>query len=111
MGNPALGLACYLVEWYRPDLTEDELDHTAAQLQDCAASSCAAGSPVQLIMMLAVPTDEVIFGVVAARSAEDAAQACRQAGIPPQRLTVALDAHVAALTSRGTPDLSPTVSQ
>jgi hypothetical protein len=97
MSIPEPGLACYLVEWYRPDLTGEQLDHIAATLAEGATSLSAEGSPVQLIMTLAVPTDDVVFGVVAARSADDVTQACRRAGIPPQRLTATLDARIAGL--------------
>ena len=74
---------------------DEQLDHIAATLTEGAASLCADGSPVQLPMTLAVPADDVVFGVVAARSADIVAQACRRAGIAPQRLTATLDARIA----------------
>jgi hypothetical protein len=42
--------------------------------------------------MLVVPTDEVVFGIFVAGSADVVAKVCHQAGIPAQRLTAAFDA-------------------
>jgi hypothetical protein len=95
MNAPALGLTWYLVEWYRLELTEDVLDHAVTRLDECVASMCAQGSPVRLLMTLAVPTDEVVFGVFAAGSEQVVAQVCARAGFPAQRLNLALDARTA----------------
>jgi hypothetical protein len=110
MSIPQPGLACYLLEWYRPDPTPDELDRIAAALAESAATLCAEGSPVQLLLTLAVPADDVVFAVAAARSAQDVAQACRRAGIPAQRLTATLDARITGLNHRETPDVSADLS-
>jgi len=89
MGISVPRQACYLVEWYDPFLTDERLELTAARLDECVASMTADGSPVQLLMTLAVPTDEVVFGVFTACSAQVVAEACNRAGRPAQRLTVA----------------------
>jgi hypothetical protein len=83
--------ACYLAEWYRLELGDESLDRAVATIEACASTS-GAGESVKLLAMLAVPTDEVVFGVFAARSADDVAEVCRQAGLPAQRLTAAFDA-------------------
>jgi hypothetical protein len=44
------------------------------------------------MMTLAVPDDDVIFGVFAAGSEQVVARVCAQAGIPAQRLSLAFDA-------------------
>ena len=85
---------CYLVEWYRPELTTGQLDRTAAKLEDCAAAMREEGSSVRLLMTLAVPTDEVLYGVFAAPSAKTVSETCRRAGIPAERLTKAVDARI-----------------
>ncbi|MDV3125778.1 hypothetical protein M1247_12695 [Mycobacterium sp. 21AC1] len=105
MGTPGPRQPCYLAEWYQAALTDDQLDRAAAKLDECAASMSADGTAVRLLMTLAVPSDEVVFGVFAAASAQLVAQACHRAGLPPQRLTVA-----SRLTGprRETPDSSPT---
>jgi hypothetical protein len=91
MSIHASDLPCYLVEWYWPDLTATQLDHTVARLERCAAEICGQGSSVQLLMTLSVPTDEVLFGVFGAGSAEAVSEVCRRAGIPAERLTKAVD--------------------
>jgi hypothetical protein len=89
MGIPVPHQSCYLVEWYQLGQTDGELDRTAAKIDECAASMSADGSPVRRLMTLAVPSDEVVFGVFAAGSAQLVTRACDLAGIPAQRLTVA----------------------
>jgi hypothetical protein len=49
---------------------------------------------VRLLMTLAVPTDEVLYGVFAAHSANTVSETCRRAGIPAERLTKAVDARI-----------------
>lgn len=85
---------CYLVEWYRPELTAAQLEITAARLEECAAAMCGADPPVRLLMALAVPADEVVFGVFAAGSAQAVSEACHRAGVPAERLTDAVDARI-----------------
>lgn len=89
MSSPASGEPCYLVEWYRRESIEESLDVTVTKLDKGAASMCAEGSPVQLVAMLAVPTDEVVFGVFSSGSPHFVAQACRRAGLPADRLSPA----------------------
>jgi hypothetical protein len=91
---PAPEGQCYLVEWYRREYIEESLEATAAKLCEGAASMCADGSPVQLVTMLAVPTDEVVFAVFAAGSEDIVARACRRAGLPADRLSAAAFAAV-----------------
>ena len=93
MSQPATPVPCYLVEWYGPRLAEERIEDTAATLDDCAVSMSAAGSSVRLLTIPAVPTDEVLFGVFTADSADIVAETCQRAGLPAQRLTPAVDAH------------------
>ncbi|HZU45919.1 MAG TPA: hypothetical protein VFA16_01480 [Mycobacterium sp.] len=87
-------LLCYLVEWYRPELTAESLDHTAAMVSETAARMRAEGSAVRLMMTLAVPADEVLFAVFSARSAHIVSEACRRAGVPAQRVSSAVSAAI-----------------
>ena len=87
-------LRCYLAEWYRATAEEEAVDHFTASLCDCAASLSGGGRRIQLLTVLAVPADEVIFGVFAATSADLVATACLQAGVPAQRLSAAIDARI-----------------
>ena len=84
--------ACYLAEWYRPEFAEESLDHAIATIDACASTTANDISPVKLMAMLVVPTDEVVFGIFVAGSADVVAKVCHQAGIPAQRLTAAFDA-------------------
>lgn len=91
-------LPCYLVEWYRPEVTE-AVDETVAKIDESAASMSAEGSSVQLLMTFAVPTDEVVFCVFAAESEQIVAQTCLRAGFPAERLTAAADTRIARVDS------------
>jgi hypothetical protein len=108
MGTPAPQLLRYLVEWYRPEVSEESLDDTVATLHKGVASMTADGSQVQLLIGLAAPTDEVLFGVFAASSEQVVIDACERAGLPAQRLTAAVDARITSPIVRETPDSSPT---
>jgi hypothetical protein len=62
-----------------------------ASLDAAVACMCAEGSPVQLVMTLAVPADEVVFGIFAAGSGQLVSRACQSAGMPAGRLTPAVE--------------------
>jgi hypothetical protein len=87
VGSAAPEVACYLAEWYRPEVTQQPLDDTVAKLDAVEATMSVEGSLVKLLVTLAVPTDEVIYGVFAACSPDIVVQACRRAGIPLERLS------------------------
>lgn len=82
---------CFLVEWYHSAAMEEPLDDTAARLTDSAVLMSAQGSPVRLLNLLAVPTDEVLFAVFTADSESIVVQTCDQAGYPAQRITTATE--------------------
>lgn len=88
---PAL---CFLVEWYRNDLATTEPDDIAAQLDRGAAAVSAEGAAVRFLLTVAAPTDDVLYGVYAADSADAVLVACRQAGWPPDRITADIHTHV-----------------
>jgi hypothetical protein len=98
MSVPASGLRWYLAEWYRGELTAEGLADAVTILDARVASACAAGTPVALLMTLAVPDDEVVFGVFVAGSEQVVARVCAQAGIPARRLSLAIDARAARQT-------------
>jgi hypothetical protein len=91
----------YLAEWYRSANSVERLDDALSRLDESVLSACASGSPVQLMMALAVPDDEVVFCVFAARSAGVVTRVCQQARIPVQRLSTTLDVR----PSRQTPTM------
>lgn len=100
MSMSAAPIPCYLVEWYRYELTDETLERTVAVLEDCATSISAEGSPVRLLTVLAVPTDDVIFGVFTAGSATQVAQTCDRAGMPARRLTSATEIQIPRWSAR-----------
>lgn len=89
MGGTLHDVPCYLAEWYLPAIVAAALEPTAATLDHAAAAITALGSPVRLLSVLAVPSDEVLFGIFAAASEQVVAQTCDRAGMPAQRLTAA----------------------
>jgi hypothetical protein len=80
-------LPCYLAEWYLPDFTVQTVDEIVARLEDAAATATGEGTPVQLLVTLSVPTDEVLYGVFDAQSQEVVSRTCLAAGAPHQRLS------------------------
>ncbi|HEX2284460.1 MAG TPA: hypothetical protein VHI10_06465 [Mycobacterium sp.] len=79
--------ACYLAEWYLPELTEQSVDDIVARLDAAAATVTDEGTPVRLLVTLAVPTDEVLYGVFGAHSHDIVSRTCLQAGAPHHRLS------------------------
>ena len=84
--------ARYLVEWYRPNLTRQLIDQMVADLEEATTILRGEGSQVLLIMTVAVPTDEVLYGVFEADSRELVWTACERAGSIPERMSVDIDA-------------------
>jgi hypothetical protein len=77
----------HLAEWYLPELTAESVDDIVAKLNTATTSMSDEGIPVRLVVTLAVPKDEVLYGVFAAHSEEVVTTACERAGVPYQRLT------------------------
>ena len=77
----------YLAEWYLPELTEQSVDDVVAKLDTAAVSVSDEGTPVRLVVTLAVPTDEVLYGVFGAQSPDIVTITCQRAGVPHQRLS------------------------
>jgi hypothetical protein len=81
------GVGYYLAEWYLPELTEEAVDDIVAKLDIAAVDISDEGTPVRLVVTLAVPTDEVLYGVFGAHSPDIVTITCQRAGIPHQRLS------------------------
>lgn len=82
---------CYLVEWYQPDLVDSSVDAAIDLLAGAAAILRAT-----LVVALTSPSDETLFAVIAADSADTAVSACRQAGWHVDRITAGVQARLAA---------------
>jgi len=67
-------LSCYLVEWYCAELSEETIDRTLAQLsrgvESVSDGTVSDGTSAKVLMILSVPTDDVIFCVFATTSRE-----------------------------------------
>jgi hypothetical protein len=92
--NSAAGLAYYLAEWYLPELTEQSVDEIVAKLDAAACTVTDESRRVRLLITLAVPTDEVLYGVFDASSADVVTTTCRRAGLPHQRLSDLIGARI-----------------
>jgi hypothetical protein len=100
MDVPAPPLPCFLAEWYPPESTAEPIEQTMARLVDAAAAMTTEGSPVRMHMAIAVPTDEVVFGVFSAGSARLVVETSQRAGLPARRVTAAMGSWGPVLTSR-----------
>ena len=88
----AADMAYYLAEWYLPEITAESVDDWPSSTPPPPVSS--EGTPVQLVVTLAVPTDEVLYGVFGAASSDVVSKTCLQAGVPHQRLSGHIDARI-----------------
>jgi hypothetical protein len=90
----------YLAGWYLPELTEHSVDDIVERLDIAAGIVSGEGTTVRLLVTLAVPTDEVLYGVFDAYSSDVVSATRRRAGVPHERLT----AHVGTRIARREPD-------
>lgn len=82
----------YLAEWYTPALSVRPIADVAERLrQSLPAVPSETGRP-ELLYALEVPEDAYAFAVFAADSPETVVCACRQAGLPADRVTAAVEA-------------------
>ncbi|OBG87728.1 hypothetical protein A5698_25835 [Mycobacterium sp. E136] len=79
--------ACYLAEWYLPELSEQSVEDLVSRLDAAAALATDEGTPIELLITLSVPSDEVLYGVFGAGSRELVSRTCLAAGAPHQRLS------------------------
>jgi hypothetical protein len=90
MSTAQAELGQFLVEWYGPHASTASVDETAGRLNDGAASISGPGSQIRLLMVLAVPAEDYVFGVFAAESAETVARVCVDADVPAARISAAV---------------------
>lgn len=80
----------YLVEHYLPDLGADELREWAASVRETIVEQEHAGTAVHYLRSTIVPADESFFCVLEASSDAVVREAYAYAGIPFERISVAL---------------------
>ncbi|HEY4018405.1 MAG TPA: hypothetical protein VGM75_06945 [Pseudonocardiaceae bacterium] len=85
----------FLVEWYRSGLDAESTVLAEHTITECAAESTADGVPVDLLLIVSLPVDEVVFGLFAADSAMTLRQTLRQVservGLTTQRISAAVE--------------------
>jgi hypothetical protein len=87
MGAPDPLQRCFLAEWYRPAVVNRDIDEVAAALGDTVARLHSQGHRIRLLATVAASTDQVLYGVFAAESADTVTRACQGAGWPADRIT------------------------
>ncbi|KUI42303.1 hypothetical protein AU197_14390 [Mycobacterium sp. IS-1590] len=88
--------SCYFAEWYLANLSQDAVERLVTRLQAALENSDGEISVVRLVGAVAVPEDEVFYGVFAATSAEIVTEVCGRIGMPPGRLTASVGAWFAS---------------
>ena len=80
----------FLAEWYVPECAEADVSDIVQRMRAATGGRGRRGA-VRLVATLAVPADEVVFGLFDAPSADSVTDACERAGLPPMRINAALD--------------------
>ncbi len=77
----------YLIEHYRPDLDEEELERFAQRARRAVRTLEREGKPLRFVRSLIVPGDESCLSVVEAASEQLVNEAYTRAGIPFERIS------------------------
>ena len=80
----------YLVEHYSPGLTTDGLGCRAARVRETAVAMGCEGRAVRYLRSTIVPADEALLCVLEAGSEELVREVYARAGVPFERLSVAI---------------------
>lgn len=85
---------CFLAEWYQPDLSGRSLDAVVSALGSAAGRLHTEGHPIELLLTVISPADEMLYSVFTADSVDTVALACRHAGWPVDRITCDVEARI-----------------
>jgi len=80
----------YLVEHYSPGLTVDGLGCRAARVRETAVAMGSEGRAVRYLRSTIVPADEALLCVLEAGSEELVREVYTRAGVPFERLSIAI---------------------
>jgi hypothetical protein len=80
----------YLVEHYAPGRTVDGLSSWTARVRSTAVAMAREGRAVRYLRSTIVPADEGLLCVFAADSEELVREVCARAGVPFERLSLAI---------------------
>ncbi|HEY7970482.1 MAG TPA: nickel-binding protein [Candidatus Limnocylindrales bacterium] len=92
MDRPAAtdALATFLVERYWPGIDLATLRPVLGRLDAAAEAMRAEGAPVEHVGSILMPVDEVVFSLIAARDESLVRELNERAGLPVDRITVAI---------------------
>ncbi|HZN81646.1 MAG TPA: hypothetical protein VFC01_18460 [Mycobacterium sp.] len=94
MTSPDPPQKCFLTEWYQPALARRGIDDVVAALGEAATHLHHQGHPIRLLVAVNAPTDQVLYSVFAAESADAVTQACLRAGCPADRITSGIQTRI-----------------
>jgi hypothetical protein len=80
----------FLVEHYRPGFTAAELQHAASVIRSAALALELEGAALHYVRSTIVPHDEAFMSVFEAESTEAVRQAYARAGVPFERISIAV---------------------
>jgi hypothetical protein len=85
---------CFLAEWYQPDLAGRSIDDIVAALGHAATRLQTQQHPIQLMLTVISPADEMLYSVFTAESVDAVTRVCSQAGWPVDRITCDVQARI-----------------
>ena len=80
----------FLVERYWPDVDEPTARAAVTSLERVAAAMTAEGTPVEHVVSILMPGDQVVFSLIRAADETVARRANERAGIPLDRVAAAV---------------------
>jgi len=83
-------LATFLVERYWPGIDLATLRPVLGRLDAAAQAMRAEGAPVEHVGSILMPVDEVVFSLISARDEALVRELNERAGLPVDRITVAI---------------------
>jgi hypothetical protein len=90
MTKASQGGNVYLIEHYSPGVAVDGLDRWAARVRETAVAMGSEGRAVRYLRSTIVPADEALLCVLEAGSEELVRELYARAGVPFDRLSVAI---------------------
>jgi hypothetical protein len=85
-------LSRYLAEWYNPHLRGRNVADVARRVRQSLAAMIDEPNRPELLCAVQLPQDAYTFGLFSADSVDVVTEACKQAGVPADRVTAALEA-------------------
>jgi Protein of unknown function (DUF4242) len=93
----------YLVEHYRPGLDVSQLTGAIARVRETVAEMEHTGEPIHYVSSTIVPSDESFYCVIEAATEEDVRGVYARAGVPFERMSVAILVEPRWRASKGVP--------